>query len=114
MYCALDIDFSNGGAVDDTTVPVWGDFALRASPNPFNPSTQVSFELAEPGNVEVAIYNARGQRVKALVNAALAADLHTYTWNGTDDNGAPVSSGVYLARIQAAAGTQTTKMLLLK
>ena len=114
-YCALDIDFiMNSGATDDETVPVWDDYGLCAFPNPFNPTTQVAFELAAPGHVRVAVYNVRGRLVKTLTEGNLLAGSHTLTWNGADDNGAPVASGVYFARIEGSAGTQAAKLLLLK
>ncbi len=70
------------------------------SPNPFNPSTTISFKVLEPGNISVTIYDIRGRNVKTLVgNRYMAAGQYNITWNGTNAQGAPVASGLYLYSI---------------
>jgi len=88
--------------------------SLRAYPNPFNPSTTVAFSLSQAGQTELAVYNIRGQRVRTLLNARLAAGEHTAVWNGRDDTGRAVAGGVYFCRLCTGAGSQMRKMLLLK
>lgn len=85
-------------------------------PNPFNPSTIISFNLntETTENAELTIYNTKGQRVKTLVNDQFSAGQHSIVWNGTDDNGAVVSSGVYFYKIKAGDFEQTKKMILMK
>ena len=87
-------------------------------PNPFNPTTKISFSLAEAGQVSINIYNMKGQLVKTLVNAELDNDYHEIVWNGVDDSGKSVSSGVYFYKLSTNNGggryTSTKKMILLK
>lgn len=83
-------------------------------PNPFNPSTTISFSIPSASKVEFSIYNIKGQKVKTLINNKLAEGKHNITWNGTDDFGKLVSSGIYLYRINAGNQTEVMKMLLMK
>jgi len=85
-------------------------------PNPFNPSTTISFNLSAESvlNTVVAIYNLKGQHVKQLVSEQLSAGQHSVVWNGTDDAGIIVSSGIYFYKIQAGNYSQTKKMVLMK
>ena len=83
-------------------------------PNPFNPETSISFHLANSQNVEIGVYNIRGQLVKTIINDTLEKGNHTITWNGTDSNNTAVSSGVYFYKFISADLTQVNKMILLK
>jgi len=83
-------------------------------PNPFNPVTTVRFSLARDGLAQIAVYNVRGQVVRTLVNERLSAGDHDVVWNGTDDHGAPVASGVYFCRMKSAGHTAVRKMVLMK
>jgi len=83
-------------------------------PNPFNPITQIRFELPQSEKVYLDIYNVHGQRVRRLVKADYPAGPHVVQWDGRDDAGKGVASGVYFYRLSAGAFTQTRKMLLLK
>jgi len=83
-------------------------------PNPFNPSTLISFSLAQPVNVELSIYNIRGQLVKTLINDWQETGVHTIEWNGADNAAQRVSSGVYFYKLQAGSIVETKKMLLIK
>jgi hypothetical protein len=83
-------------------------------PNPFNPKTKIWYNLPKPGPATVAIYNLRGQVVRTLVDERQEAGQHQVLWNGTDDNGRTVSSGVYLYRLDAGGKHKTEKFLLLK
>jgi hypothetical protein len=98
---------------DDPTVP---GISLRASnyPNPFNPTTTISYTVPTSGDVTLKVYNMKGQVVRTLVNSSVNAGNHTVTWNGTDDNGSAVSSGLYFYKIQSSNQTLTKKMLLAK
>jgi len=87
---------------------------FSAAPNPFNPGTQLSFLLAAPSDVTIVIYDASGRRVRTLFQGRLEADLHVMRWDGTDENGLGVASGVYLFRVSAGAGSLTLKAALLK
>ncbi len=83
-------------------------------PNPFNPSTTIEYSLPERARVTIDIYNVLGRKVRSLVDAEQAAGSYRIEWNGTDENGRSVASGVYLYRFQAGDAVQTKKMLLAK
>ncbi|MEN6445322.1 MAG: M14 family zinc carboxypeptidase [Candidatus Cloacimonas sp.] len=83
-------------------------------PNPFNPETTLSFTLANGGKVSLKIYNQKGQLVKTLLDADLPSGDYQYVWNGKDDSGRSVSSGIYLYKMIADGKSQNRKMLLLK
>jgi len=87
---------------------------LSAWPNPFNPNVTVSYELGAPGNVELNVYDVRGRLVRTLHSGAMPAGEHIAAWNGVDNAGAPVASGVYLLRLSTPQGVQCHKMTLLK
>lgn len=95
--------------------PLPDQYALnRNTPNPFNPSTAIEYQLPEAGMVRLAIYNVVGQEVRTLVNERKEAGAFTVTWDGTDAMGRRVASGVYLYRIQAGDFSASRRMLLLK
>jgi len=83
-------------------------------PNPFNPTTTIRFSLATPEHVTLNIYDVAGRRVRTLVNTSQSAGPHAVTWNGINDRGATVSSGIYFYRLQAGSFAETHKMVLLK
>lgn len=83
-------------------------------PNPFNPITTIHFTLAQPGPVEVAVFNILGQRVVTLIDAPMNAGRHSVVWNGADAAGQPVASGMYFYRLTAAEFQDSKKMVLLK
>ncbi|MDD2651360.1 MAG: T9SS type A sorting domain-containing protein, partial [Candidatus Cloacimonetes bacterium] len=83
-------------------------------PNPFNPETNIAFSLSERGQINIDIYNIKGQLVKSLVNGIMPAGRHIALWNGKDDNNKSVSSGVYFYRMQSSEYSSTKKMLLMK
>jgi hypothetical protein len=85
-----------------------------AYPNPFNPQTKLSFELATGGHVSLKLYAVDGSYVATVHEGALAAGAHTYEWNGANQRGQPVASGVYFAELRAPDGTLRTKLSLLK
>lgn len=82
-------------------------------PNPFNPATTIRFELAVPLRVQLVIFNAKGEIVTTLLARQLSAGAHAVTWNGRDDHGLPVSSGVYFYQIRAGAFSALHKMIYL-
>ncbi|UCD17712.1 MAG: T9SS type A sorting domain-containing protein, partial [Candidatus Zixiibacteriota bacterium] len=83
-------------------------------PNPFNPATEISFELPRTSRVTLAVYNLLGQEIATLIDRELQAGRHAVIWNGRDESGRKVSSGVYLYRIQADEFSKSKKMILLK
>ncbi len=91
-------------------------FGLVANyPNPFNPSTIITFQMSHPQNVTVEVYNTLGQKVTTLIsNQLLSAGNHQVRWNGKDAQGNSVTSGVYLYRISSPEYSVSKKMMLLK
>lgn len=90
-------------------------FALDQNvPNPFNPSTQISFALPAAAKVTLRIYNVLGQEVKTLVDTDMRAGFQTVTWDGTNVAGQATASGVYFYKLSAGDFTATKKMLMLK
>ncbi len=83
-------------------------------PNPFNPSTSIAFYLANPGHVSLAIYDAAGARVRALFDAPKPAGRHTVTWDGRNDSGASVGSGVYYYRLTAGKASFVKKLVVVR
>jgi hypothetical protein len=89
---------------------------LSNYPNPFNPSTNISFTLNNETtkNTELSIYNIKGQKVKTLLNEHLIKGTHSVVWNGMDSNNKHVSSGIYFYKISSGNESVMKKMLLLK
>ncbi len=83
-------------------------------PNPFNPQTTIAFSVKVRGLVSLEVYNVAGQLVRTITNDEFAAGTHTKVWDGRDDAGQTVSSGVYFYRLVARDFTQTKKMVMLK
>lgn len=83
-------------------------------PNPFNPSTTIHFLLKKEGYIELDVYNLKGQLVNKLVSGELAEGRHDIIWNGEDEKGNILSSGIYLYKFQTKNNSFTRRMLLLK
>ncbi len=96
------------------SIPPKPTMLFQNYPNPFNPNTSIAFHLATCGRITLAIYDMRGARVRMLVDAALAAGRHVETWDGRNDAGKRVSSGVYSCRLQAGKEQITKKLVLLR
>jgi hypothetical protein len=99
--------------VEDSTIP--SDFALHGNyPNPFNPTTQIRFDLPNKNDVNINIYNILGQKVKVFSMPNTPAGTHTITWDATNQSGQPLSAGVYLYQMISEDFVKTRKMILLK
>ena len=83
-------------------------------PNPFNPRTTIHFSLPARGAVTLLVYDVTGKRVRTLVRGELAKGPHDVDWDGLDDAGNPVASGVYLCRLEAGSYASSRKMMLVK
>ena len=91
------------------------EFALRQNyPNPFNPETHIQFDLAENSNVSVSIFNLVGQKVATLVNDKMDAGVYHIKWNGVDDLGQPLPSGMYFYEMRTQAYQAVKKLVLVK
>ena len=102
--------------VDDTeNPPLPNGMTLEQNfPNPFNPTTEISFSLPAAADVRLTVYNVRGQQVAVLADGPFGPGRHTITWEAVDESGAPLSSGVYFYRITTHSHSLSRKMLLLK
>ncbi|MGH7456375.1 MAG: FlgD immunoglobulin-like domain containing protein, partial [bacterium] len=90
-------------------------FALAQNyPNPFNPSTKIQFSVLEAGVVQLSVYNLQGQEVRTLVFGQMNPGRHTITWNGRDNSGKIVPSGIYLYKLRVNGFEQTRKMTFMK
>ena len=108
--------FAATGYVEDGDViaPVFSDRLGQNFPNPFNPSTTISFQTAKDGDASLAIFNLKGQLVRQLQTGFAAKGDHRLVWDGQDANGKTVASGVYLYRLQTRDAVLTRRMLLVK
>jgi hypothetical protein len=98
---------------DNTRIP--SNFVLFDNyPNPFNPETMIKYQLSQNAHVELAIFNLLGQKVRVLVDGAHTTGSYEVRWDGTDDFGNQVSSGIYVYRLKAAGFTDSKKMVLLQ
>lgn len=95
-------------------VPHAAALDMTVFPNPFNPSTTVAFDLPRAGVVTIEVFDLAGRRVRSLLDESLEAGLHSVTWNGRDDRGVGVGSGVYLVKLVTPAGTVSRQVLMLK
>ena len=99
----------------DTDVPGLDRMVLRQNkPNPFNPTTTISFAIPNRTQVSLKIYDIAGREVRTLVNDVMEKDNYDVTWQGRDNNGHSVASGVYFYRLNAGKETATKKMVLLR
>jgi hypothetical protein len=90
-------------------------FVLHANyPNPFNPSTTIRFDLPKAGMARLIVYNILGQEVRSLANGRMEAGRHHVTWDGANDRGVRVSSGVYIYRLHYGDKIKSRKMMVLK
>ncbi len=97
----------------DSRVP--REFGLRQNyPNPFNSSTNIGFALDHPSSVKLEIYDVLGRKIHTLVSGYIEAGDYSFVWNGTDERGCEVASGIYLYRLTAGKFTETKKMVLMK
>jgi len=83
-------------------------------PNPFNPSTTIAFEIGEAGFVRLSIHDMRGSRVRRLVGEVRPVGRYTAIWDGRDDAGRPVASGLYICRLETPDQRATTKLVMIK
>jgi hypothetical protein len=95
------------------------DFVLTAYPNPygrlpFNPSTQIHFAMKDAGIATLRVYNLQGQLIRELLNEYRIAGEHMVMWDGRDDRGAAVSSGVYFIRFAAENEVKVGKLMLVR
>jgi hypothetical protein len=103
------------GVEEEPVAGIPGKFALGQNyPNPFNPSTEIRYELAQSVEVELRIFNLLGQEIRTLFSSRQLAGFHSRQWDGKNDSGEAVASGLYLYELRAGDFVATRKMLLLR
>ncbi len=102
------------GAVDTPAVASLGPVIASVHPNPFNPRTTVAYDVADSGAVRLEIYAPTGRRVRTLVDGFRPEGSHTAIWDGTNEQGLRVSSGVYFLMLRGAAGADMRKLVMIK
>jgi len=108
--------FRGFGVVGVSTANLSGSAVrlLQNSPNPFNPMTKITFANSKAGNVELRIFNVRGELVKTLAKQWFPQGEHTLTWDGSSESGARASSGMYYAQVKTNGATDKIKMMLME
>jgi hypothetical protein len=107
--------FPKSSAVEEDQVEIPRDFELFQSyPNPFNNETIIKYSLSKPTQVSLSIFNLLGQKVRTLVKDEKQNGTMAVSWNGKDDRGREVSSGIYFYQLKAGEFSQTKRMVLLK
>ena len=107
--------FNDDVSIENVSIDILDNTILFENyPNPFNPTTTINYSLKENSRVSLNIYNIKGQKVKQIVNSQLSVGQHSVIWNGKDDNGKSISSGIYFYKLKTANFEKTKKMILLK
>ena len=119
VWCGTDKGLSRYGktmitrieseSIRPKIIAVVGNF-----PNPFNPSTTISFTLPVAGRIDLSVYSITGQKVRTLLIGPMTAGTHSVVWDGRDDSGNTMSSGVYLTHLRAEKAVSSHKILLMK
>jgi predicted outer membrane repeat protein len=101
--------------VDDNIIIQSPEVFLHQNyPNPFNPETMISFSIPEESKIELTVYNIKGQKVRSLANNVFIKGNHSVVWNGDDDKGKSVSSGIYFYKLRTKEDSKIRKMILLR
>jgi len=112
-WCVETLVGAPTGVDDELGTPV--TYVLRGvSPNPFNPVTTVAYGVPSDAHVRLVVYNVAGRQVRTLVDGEVDPGYHSVVWDGRDDRGVEVGSGVYFCRMEAEGFDDSTKMVLLK
>ena len=100
-------------STEDVMMPT--KFMLEAPfPNPFNPSTTIKYHIPKPTVIELVVYNSAGKKIRTLSSGNANPGIHTTVWDGKNDNGRDIASGIYFYRLVAGDFVQTRKMVLLR
>ena len=106
-------EYGMNGIEDNTMYSPSYSYLHQNYPNPFNPTTNISFSIPEESNVELSIYNAKGQKVKSIADESYESGSHLVKWDGRDDSNKPVSSGIYLYKLKVNGKIEAVKKCLL-
>ncbi len=83
-------------------------------PNPFNPSTTINYDLKKEGQVQILVYNTNGALVRSLLDKKQVAGYHSISWNGKDNFGKSVSSGLYIYKMKAGGFNKVLRAMMVK
>jgi hypothetical protein len=109
----LNENFQSIGSVEVAAIPTV--YALDQNyPNPFNPSTTIRYQIPTDASVNLIIYNVQGQKIRTLISSEQKAGYYNVVWDGRNEAGQTVATGLYLYRVQAGSFVATQKMLMLK
>jgi len=113
LYNVVITDNSIWGGSSNDGAGIYCNFELFNYPNPFNPTTTISFSISDDSKIELSIFNIKGQKVKELLNDQITAGEHSIIWNGEDVSGKKVGSGVYLYKLKINDKTEIVKKCML-
>jgi len=114
VHLYAEVEIPETGNDSDTSLAPKVSLLNGNFPNPFNPSTTISFYNATAGNVQIDVFNLKGQKITTLTNTSYDQGEHIVHWNGTDSSGKAVSSGIYLYQMKKDDFVSTKKMILMK
>ena len=118
VYTTVRLPTPDPGIVEDvenSSPQIVKDYKLYQNyPNPFNPSTEIKYQVLNQSKVVIKIYDILGSEVKTLLNQEMSPGTFNVTWNGDNNFGKKLTSGVYFCRMEAGAYIQTIKLMLLK
>jgi len=115
MEIGSPTDFGSVVGIDSDFQPIPLTYQLKQNyPNPFNPETRIYFEIPQAHDVTIAIYNMLGQKIRTLVKENFKAGSHVINWNGQNDHGLQVPTGMYIYRIKAGEFIAAKKMVMIK
>ncbi len=113
-YGVIDVDLDRLGIKDQELASDYNGLQLNNYPNPFNPETNIQFNLKKESNVDVAVYNIKGQKVRQLADRKFGAGKQALKWDGKTDSNTDSASGVYFIKVKTNEATDITKAVLLK
>ncbi len=114
LYGPTTVTITQDEEPDDTPDASFATAIQAIYPNPFNPSTRLSYTLSEPMHVNVTVYDLRGRKVRTLVYGSGQKGMNEAIWDGTDASGKTAASGIYLFKLEAGGAVMTSKALMLK
>jgi ligand-binding sensor domain-containing protein len=100
--------------VENTEIEPIGFKIIGSSPNPFNSSTTIHFNVLQTGTMDISIYSISGQKIKNLIDGSITNGMHSVTWNGRDDYGIKVASGVYIVNLRMNDQSAIHQIMLIK
>jgi hypothetical protein len=110
----LRVTYTEPTAIEDLSKKPDQFILFQNYPNPFNPVTNIRFQLSSISEVKLTVYNLMGERIKQLVNEIKSAGIFYVKWNGRNDSGTQVASGVYLYRLETNGFVNIKKMVLMR